>query len=269
MTNGAKIFFWRVRTLYLGPLFSLSPHRNAVPVLCASLGGTFRVAIDPKKGESGYCGCRVALIPANTIIHLLGNSGPMAFLYVDGQSDDYRCLQAKVERYEGKVGLRLAGEERYLAALRRLQAGAAWEEAREEIASTLGLTTPVHRDQRIAEIIRQMHRAPDGSAELAALARSVGLSSSRFLHLFKEATGVPFRRYRLWARMGIAVRGLAAGNSLTEAALKAGFSSSAHFSAAFREMFGMAPSQLAKSAPTIIGSGRAKSSPSPAAPPAS
>jgi AraC-like DNA-binding protein len=34
--------------------------------------------------------------------------------------------------------------------------------------------------------------------------------------------------------------------SLTEAAHAAGFASSAHFSAAFREMFGMMPSELLK-----------------------
>ena len=35
------------------------------------------------------------------------------------------------------------------------------------------------------------------------------------------------------------------GENLTAAALDAGFSSSAHFSATFREMFGMEPSRLA------------------------
>jgi len=46
--------------------------------------------------------------------------------------------------------------------------------------------------------------------------------------------------------MGAAVHALVAGVSLTAAALDAGFSSSAHFSAAFREMFGLAPSRLAR-----------------------
>ncbi|MEY8840667.1 helix-turn-helix domain-containing protein, partial [Cribrihabitans sp. XS_ASV171] len=34
----------------------------------------------------------------------------------------------------------------------------------------------------------------------ADLARNIGLSSSRFLHLFKEQTGVSFRNYRMWRR---------------------------------------------------------------------
>jgi AraC-like DNA-binding protein len=44
---------------------------------------------------------------------------------------------------------------------------------------------------------------------------------------------------------------MSAGQPLTEAALAAGFSSSSHFSAAFREMFGLPPSQLAASRLTI------------------
>ena len=55
---------------------------------------------------------------------------------------------------------------------------------------------------------------------------------------------MPLRRYKLWIAMGVAMRAIVPGESLTNAALDAGFSSSAHFSAAFREMFGMEPSRL-------------------------
>ena len=57
---------------------------------------------------------------------------------------------------------------------------------------------------------------------------------------------MPLRRYRLWNRMGAAVGAFHDGMSLTEAAHAAGFASSAHFSAAFRDMFGMMPSELLK-----------------------
>ena len=81
---------------------------------------------------------------------------------------------------------------------------------------------------------------------LTALAARAGLSPSRFLHLFKAETGVPLRRYRIWNRMGAAIRASGEGASLTEAAHAAGFASSAHFSSAFRDMFGMMPSDLAR-----------------------
>jgi AraC-like DNA-binding protein len=42
------------------------------------------------------------------------------------------------------------------------------------------------------------------------------------------------------------MRELSRGRSLTEAAYSAGFASSAHLSAAFKAMFGLAPSALVK-----------------------
>jgi len=63
-------------------------------------------------------------------------------------------------------------------------------------------------------------------------------------HLFKTCTGLPLRRFRIWNRMGVAIAAVSAGASLTVAAHRAGFSSSAHFSTAFRAMFGLCPSDL-------------------------
>ncbi|HKQ16201.1 MAG TPA: helix-turn-helix domain-containing protein [Steroidobacteraceae bacterium] len=50
--------------------------------------------------------------------------------------------------------------------------------------------------------------------------------------------------YKLWVAMGAAVRSLQRGANLTQASLDAGFSSPAHFSSAYRQMFGMEPSRL-------------------------
>ena len=101
--------------------------------------------------------------------------------------------------------------------------------------------------------LERMRNDPRRSHSLAELAARAGLSSSRFLHLFKAQTGVPLRRYRLWNRMGAAVGAFRHGVSLTEAAHAAGFASSAHFSTAFRDMFGMTPSELVNTLETIAG----------------
>jgi AraC-like DNA-binding protein len=61
--------------------------------------------------------------------------------------------------------------------------------------------------------------------------------------------------------MGCAVRSMAAGQSLTDAALIAGFSSSAHFSAAFKEMFGMAPSRLTQMRLGIVEEAMSRTTP--------
>ena len=103
-----------------------------------------------------------------------------------------------------------------------------------------------------------MRDEPHRAHRLAELAEQAGLSASRFLHLFKSETGVPLRRYRIWNRMGAAVRACGEGSSLTEAAHAAGFASSAQFSSAFRDMFGMMPSDLLKALQPVEGQGEAR-----------
>jgi AraC-like DNA-binding protein len=246
LASMVSLFFWGARALYLGPAFGLSPHRNAVPVLCAGVHAAFEVARDPRRPRAGYAPHRTVLIPANTLHHLRAGAGLMAFLYVDAQSEDFRRLRASAAGDDARHAHGMAGETAYLTALQRLAAGRPWREASDEIVHALDLVVAPGRDKRVTTALRCLAEAPAERHALASVAAGTGLSPSRFLHLFKATTGVPFRRYRLWTRMGAAVRALAGGARLTDAALDAGFSSSAHFSAAFREMFGLAPSRLAR-----------------------
>lgn len=119
-------------------------------------------------------------------------------------------------------------------------------DGRRMLGELLGIGRRANPDSRIAAALKRMREQPDKSHSLAELGQYTGLSASRFLHLFKTETGVPLRRYRLWSRMGAALGAVRNGASLTHAAHAAGFSSSAHFSTAFRDMFGMMPSELMK-----------------------
>ena len=76
------------------------------------------------------------------------------------------------------------------------------------------------------------------------LSARVHLSASRFAHLFKKVVGVPVRRYVLWLKMRRALDLAIGGDSLTTAALSAGFSDSAHLSRSVRAMMGIAPEFL-------------------------
>ena len=67
-------------------------------------------------------------------------------------------------------------------------------------------------------------RLADADAvSLNLIAKSVGLSPSRFLHLFTTSVGIPLRPYILWLRLQCAARELARGTSVTDAAHNAGF----------------------------------------------
>jgi AraC-like DNA-binding protein len=101
-------------------------------------------------------------------------------------------------------------------------------------------------DPRIARAIETLATHDDPEKDdagkphpsVAAAARTAGLSTSRFQHLFKDGVGVSYRRYRVWARMRAALRDVVAGSNFTTAAHAAGFCDQAHFSHAFRRTFG-------------------------------
>jgi len=79
----------------------------------------------------------------------------------------------------------------------------------------------------------------------------IALSSSRFLHLFKDELGLPWRRYLLWRRLLAAVRYASQGDSLTHCAHAAGFSDSAHLSRVFKANFGINPKSVMKNSQFI------------------
>lgn len=85
-----------------------------------------------------------------------------------------------------------------------------------------------------------------GPVRGAELAARVGLSASRFTHLFTAQVGIPLRRYVLWSRLRVAITLVQGGDDLTGAAHGAGFADSAHLTRTTREMFGLPPSVLSR-----------------------
>lgn len=89
-------------------------------------------------------------------------------------------------------------------------------------------------------------RIEAGDVSQRALAQEVGLSAGRLGHLFSTSIGIPLRPYILWLRLRRATEAFQDGATLTQAAHVAGFTDSSHLSNAFRRMFGLAPSEVAR-----------------------
>lgn len=112
----------------------------------------------------------------------------------------------------------------------------------EQLAGAASAQTPV--DPRITAALDWMRERVDENITLAQAAAIAHLSPSRFRHLFVEQTGISFRAYLLWARVGVAVAAGMTGSSWTQAAQQAGFADSAHLTRTCRRMFGLAPTML-------------------------
>jgi len=243
----SQFYSWGARSLFIGPSLNLDAHRNAVAVVAIGLDAQFAVAIDPKRPERGARRVRTALIPPNTLHKLTSTRGRMAFMYVDAASRDLASLSAMTSIQTRSAGFNLRIERSLLKSLRALADGDAdFNAVKRELER---LVSGSHRsafDPKLLPAIKYLQRRIADKPTLEQLAKRVHLSASRFRHAFKELTGVSVRRYRVWVAMGHAMRSLVGGKSLTVAAYEAGFSSSAHFSFAFKQMFGLAPSQLVK-----------------------
>jgi len=99
-------------------------------------------------------------------------------------------------------------------------------------------------DPRVQAAIDLIRDEPDYNFSQQYLADRADLSPSRFLHLFKQQTDVPYRRFRTWKRLFLALDSLSAVDNMTIAALDAGFSDATHFSHRFRETFGINPAYV-------------------------
>jgi len=103
----------------------------------------------------------------------------------------------------------------------------------------------VHKaDKRVTDSLLYVKTSLEADLSLEALSSRVGISSSRFAHLFKEHVGIPLRKYILWCRLQAAVESVMKGKSLTQAAYDGGFADSAHFTRTFQSMFGVSPSTV-------------------------
>ena len=107
-------------------------------------------------------------------------------------------------------------------------------------------SSAIHQgDDRINEALIYLSTYFDRIVPIEEIAKQCHLSESRFLHLFKQETGITYRRAQLWYKL-INALPLFGRKSFTEIAYQNGFSDSAHLSRTFKENFGFAPRDFLK-----------------------
>lgn len=101
-----------------------------------------------------------------------------------------------------------------------------------------------HVVDRIDDCIRNKH---DESLTLKLLAQEFGYSESHFSRRFRQVSGMQFRDYLRYRKLAFALRQLRdTDNSVLQIALDHGFSSHEAFTRAFREAYGLTPSEYRK-----------------------
>lgn len=103
---------------------------------------------------------------------------------------------------------------------------------------------PRKLDPRMAAVVERINQDPCGLIGAEECAKMVGLSFSRFLHLFKEDVGTTFRSFRAWKRARSFLWYVNSASSLTDIALDIGYPDSSHFSHSVRRYWGLTPKDI-------------------------
>ena len=115
--------------------------------------------------------------------------------------------------------------------------------------------TPQPTDRALSPHVIAALEYLDGALQqrprLDEAARAAHISPSRLTHLFSDQVGIPFRRFVVWLRLQRAAEFAWSAQTLTEAAITAGFSDMAHFSRVCRSTFGVSPSALLQMKPIL------------------
>ncbi len=224
-------------TFFAGPLDYNAPHQHGAPVYLAGLYGSFRIRM---RGEA-WTTCRTAFVPAGIVHELDLRGDPLAVLYAEPDEAGAEALLPLL-RDGREIDGALVGQGGEIVPLRDLYE--AWDargwagDALADLTGFSGRGADRPLDGRIGRVVARLRERQDPAMSASRLAGTVGLSPSRFQHLFTEEVGVPFRRYRAWLRMRRAIAAITEGANFTMAAHEAGFADQAHFAKDFRRTFG-------------------------------
>lgn len=256
MRGTVRVMSWGMPLLYAGPAFELPAHRKAVGVLCVCLDDRMDVQIAGGAGELRELSCRSVFIDPGVMHRIrFRQAARIACLYLDGAVAGYASVRAGMRPAAPGVSVGHPGLESIVDTLAEEDALSPIHRHRIADAFGLSLSRRGFPDPRISQAAAMILSDPGRPHRAAEIARYVGLSESRLRHAFRESQGVSLRRFRMWARMGAGLSLIGAGANLTRAAHEAGFSSSAHFSTAYRTLFGLKPSAVVRANPMLGSAG--------------
>lgn len=113
-----------------------------------------------------------------------------------------------------------------------------------QAAPVMPLALPLPIDARSLAVARQVLAEPAGATTLDKLARKHGVGRRTVERRFCSETGFTFGVWRQKVRLLHSIRLLSDGQSVTDAALDAGYTSVSAFIAAFKQTFGCTPGKL-------------------------
>jgi AraC-like DNA-binding protein len=245
LSYAAQLFLWKKRTLYIGKFKEPLNLSLGAATLSISLGEPCAFIT---KGMSKPVYSKSLIIPAGLAITVDTKNALIANCHLDALGRDFFYLHAQAQKTFGKLAYDLAHESDLIEGFTNIFNTQKNSQDAFDYLETLLINMkappmpPAPVDPRIEKVIEVIQETVKDAVTGEALAKSVNLSIPRLAQLFKQQTGIPISRYRLWHRLYLTAQNVGEGKNLTEAAIDAGFTDSPHFAHTFRAMTGMTPS---------------------------
>jgi AraC-like DNA-binding protein len=241
------LYLWDKRTLYIGEFFEPIKLSQGAATLVVSLGKPIHFNIE---GEEERFECTSLLLPAGLSVIIDTGNETVANCNLDPLGADFSGTSSLMQNKQGKIHYNLKQYAEFKQVYQTIQSeqldsNTAYSLLKDLLENRFSQFYPIHAiDSRVAKVVEKIKQTVDDNLSADDLASLVNLSVPRLVQIFKKQTGVPMRRYRLWHRLFVTAIKIGSGGNLTEAAINAGFTDSAHFSHTFKAMFGVAPTTI-------------------------
>jgi AraC-like DNA-binding protein len=238
-----NIFMWPKRTLFFGPLNHLAMH--SLGSLAINIGVYKPFYIRSEHGR--FFPTRCVVIPAGCKHEMLGYGNVVASLVIDRDTSDFHFLNQK-NGFQ-VTELTQINSEKWIQAFQQIYEDKPSKDVVSQQLDKLlindkGAVSNI--DSRLTSVIHGLGIDGEFDFNQTNIAESVGLSSSRFRHLFKSEFKVPYRQYVTWRKVLSGLSSFHKVDNLTHAAMDAGFFDSAHLNRCFKNTLGVKPSQIFK-----------------------
>jgi len=229
------------RVFYVGLLGAPSVRTMGAVIACVAVEGSIRISIDDGEWQT----TQLAVVPPYVPHRVISDSRTINVVKLEAETVDLSALPAPMQ------GRGAMDAPWFVERVRRCQRELCAQGRDVDLASlafdTLffdGPVAPRRIDRRIEAVIDTLKRDLSAPSAAEECADAVHLSFSRFLHLFRQEVGVPFRSFRTWKRARSLLHCVNRDSNLAHVALDTGYPDSTHFSHSIRQVYGLKPKDI-------------------------
>lgn len=230
------------RVFYAGLLGAPAMHAKGALLLYVALEGPVRIRVGQRPWEES----EVAIVQPYVPHQAACDARHVVAMYVEPETVDLGGLPAFLRCETGAVEAPGFADHvrrchrRWVAAGRELEL-----QPHDFDRLVFGHGLPTRRvDPRIGRVLDLIKGEPANPVSAEEGAALAGLSVSRFLHLFKQEVGAPFRSFRTWKRARSLLHHVRSDSALVHVALDVGYPDSTHFCHSIRQNFGLRPRDI-------------------------